>query len=63
MRWSRGVNAGLFCPRGERPFAFPKPTFLFVGRLAVEKNIESFLKLDLPGSNVVVGDGPLRASL
>jgi glycosyltransferase involved in cell wall biosynthesis len=63
MPWSRGVNADLFCPRGERPFAFPKPVFLFVGRLAVEKNIESFLKLDLPGSKVVVGDGPLRASL
>ena len=63
MRWSRGVNADLFCPSGERPFTFPKPVFLFVGRLAVEKNIESFLELDLPGSKVVVGDGPLRARL
>jgi len=63
MRWSRGVNADLFRPRCERPLTFPKPVFLFVGRLAVEKNIESFLKLDLPGSKVVVGDGPLRAKL
>lgn len=63
MRWSLGVDADLFRPRRERPLAFPGPVFLFVGRLAVEKNIESFLKLDLPGSKVVVGDGPLRAGL
>ncbi len=63
MRWSLGVDADLFRPRRERPLAFPGPVFLFVGRLAVEKNIEGFLKLDLPGSKVVVGDGPLRASL
>jgi glycosyltransferase involved in cell wall biosynthesis len=46
-----------------RPLAFPGPVFLYVGRIAVEKNIEAFLALDLPGSKVVVGDGPLRASL
>lgn len=63
MRWSLGVDANLFRPRSERPLVFPRPVFLFVGRLAVEKNIVSFLKLDLPGSKVVVGDGPLRAGL
>jgi glycosyltransferase involved in cell wall biosynthesis len=63
MPWSRGVDADLFRPRPTRPLAFPGPVFLFVGRLAVEKNIESFLLLDLPGSKVVVGDGPLRANL
>ncbi|MFI2362521.1 glycosyltransferase family 4 protein [Promicromonospora sp. NPDC019610] len=41
----------------------PGPVFLYVGRLAVEKNVEAFLDLDLPGSKVVVGDGPARADL
>ncbi|WP_283812674.1 glycosyltransferase family 4 protein [Bradyrhizobium tropiciagri] len=63
MPWSRGVDAELFCPRAERPLAFPTPVFLYVGRVAVEKNLDAFLGLDLPGSKVVVGDGPLRSSL
>ncbi|KMO30956.1 GDP-mannose-dependent alpha-mannosyltransferase, partial [Methylobacterium variabile] len=41
----------------------PRPFFLFVGRLAVEKNVEAFLRLDLPGTKLVVGDGPDRARL
>jgi glycosyltransferase involved in cell wall biosynthesis len=63
MPWSRGVDASVFRPRRERPLAFPKPVFLFVGRVSIEKNIAAFLALDLPGSMVVVGDGPLRAKL
>ncbi|MGH6679854.1 MAG: glycosyltransferase family 4 protein, partial [Bradyrhizobium sp.] len=64
MRWSRGVDETLFRPRTENVLAeLPRPIFLFVGRLAVEKNIEAFLKLDLPGSKVVVGTGPLEARL
>jgi glycosyltransferase involved in cell wall biosynthesis len=64
MRWSRGVDGTLFRPRPENALAgLPRPIFLFVGRLAVEKNIEAFLKLDLPGSKVVVGDGPLQMRL
>lgn len=64
MRWSRGVDETLFRPRSENVLAdLPRPIFLFVGRLAVEKNIEAFLKLDLPGSKVVVGTGPLEAKL
>lgn len=63
MPWSRGVDANVFRPRLERPLAFPKPVFLFVGRISIEKNIAAFLALDLPGSMVVVGDGPLRARL
>lgn len=61
--WARGVDLSLFHP-GQR-FApkdvyegLPRPIFVNVGRVAVEKNIEAFLKLDLPGSKVVVGDGP-----
>ncbi|MFB9268860.1 glycosyltransferase family 4 protein [Bradyrhizobium erythrophlei] len=63
MPWSRGVDAELFRPRSVRPLSFAGPVFLYVGRVAVEKNLEAFLNLDLPGSKVVVGDGPLRTSL
>lgn len=41
----------------------PRPILLYLGRVAVEKNIGDFLKLDLPGSKVVIGDGPARAAL
>jgi glycosyltransferase involved in cell wall biosynthesis len=61
--WPRGVDAQLFCPRAGATLDLPKPIFLTVGRLAVEKNLEAFLALDLPGSKVVVGDGPSRAAL
>ncbi|HSI42568.1 MAG TPA: glycosyltransferase family 1 protein [Xanthobacteraceae bacterium] len=67
LRWSRGVDAELFRPRPERDLAaelgLPRPLFLSVGRVAVEKNIEAFLALDLPGTKLVVGDGPARAEL
>lgn len=64
MRWSRGVDETLFRPRPDNVLdPLPHPVFLFVGRLAVEKNVEAFLKLDLPGSKVVVGNGPLQARL
>jgi glycosyltransferase involved in cell wall biosynthesis len=62
--WSRGVDATLFRPRlGWTDLALKRPVFLTVGRLAVEKNIAAFLALDLPGTKVVVGDGPARAEL
>ena len=48
-RWPRGVDAALFYPRAESDLGLPRPVFLSVGRLAVEKNIEAFLSLDLPG--------------
>jgi glycosyltransferase involved in cell wall biosynthesis len=63
MRWTRGVDADLFRPRPDADLGLPRPVFMYVGRVAVEKNIEAFLKLDLPGSKVVVGDGPARAAL
>jgi len=59
LRWSRGVDETLFRPRAEQVLDLPRPIFLFVGRIAVEKNVEAFLRLDLPGSKVVVGDGPM----
>jgi glycosyltransferase involved in cell wall biosynthesis len=61
--WSRGVDHTLFRPRPEADLKLPRPVFLCVGRVAVEKNLEAFLKLDLPGSKVVVGEGPARAEL
>jgi glycosyltransferase involved in cell wall biosynthesis len=63
MRWSRGVDHALFHPRELSVLDLPRPIFLYVGRVAVEKNIEAFLALDLPGSKVVAGDGPSRAEL
>jgi glycosyltransferase involved in cell wall biosynthesis len=57
-RWSRGVDTDMFRPREKGLLDLPRPIHLFVGRVAVEKNIEAFLSLDLPGSQVVIGDGP-----
>lgn len=62
-RWSRGVDTALFRPGRPSVYDMPRPIFLYVGRLAVEKNIDAFLSLDLPGSKVIVGDGPQRDSL
>jgi glycosyltransferase involved in cell wall biosynthesis len=61
--WTRGVDTDLFRPRDEASLGFKHPIFLYVGRLAVEKNLAAFLALDLPGTKVVVGDGPARAEL
>ena len=63
MRWSRGVDCDLFRPRAASIFDFPRPIFLTCARVAIEKNLDAFLSLDLPGSKVVVGDGPLRKTL
>ena len=60
--WPRGVDTKLFHPR-EGDLCQPKPVFLCVGRVAVEKNLEAFLELDLPGTKVIVGDGPARFAL
>ena len=62
-RWSRGVDTDVFHPRSLRRFGDDGPVFLYVGRVAVEKNLDAFLSLDLPGRKVVVGDGPAREAL
>lgn len=62
-RWSRGVDTKQFDPSKRRDLGLPRPIFLNVGRVAVEKNLPAFLGLDLPGSKVVVGDGPDLAML
>ncbi len=71
VAWSRGVDTELFHPsrrvedsaQGDPFEGLPRPIFLNVGRVAVEKNIEAFVELDLPGSKVVIGDGPARKEL
>jgi glycosyltransferase involved in cell wall biosynthesis len=60
--WPRGVDTNLFRPHAA-DLDLPRPVFLSVGRVAVEKNLEAFLSLDLPGTKVVVGDGPARVAL
>jgi glycosyltransferase involved in cell wall biosynthesis len=62
--WGRGVDLERFRSQPREPFeGMPRPIFLYAGRLAVEKNVEAFLVLELPGTKVVVGDGPQRHAL
>ena len=66
--WSRGVDVNVFAPSDRSGFAklgleLARPVFLYVGRVAIEKDLPVFLALDLPGSKVVVGDGPARGEL
>jgi glycosyltransferase involved in cell wall biosynthesis len=61
--WGRGVDTELFNPSHPLELDLPRPIFMTMGRVAVEKNIEAFLSLDLPGCKVVVGDGPQKSVL
>ena len=61
--WPRGVDTGLFRPRERRSLPAEAGVPVGVGRVAVEKNLEAFLDLDLPGTKVIVGDGPAREGL
>jgi 1,2-diacylglycerol 3-alpha-glucosyltransferase/glucuronosyltransferase len=61
--WTRGVDVDLFRPDRAIDLGFPRPIFMTVGRVAVEKNLEAFLSLDLPGTKVVIGAGPQEAKL
>ncbi|MGJ4909657.1 glycosyltransferase family 4 protein [Bradyrhizobium oligotrophicum] len=61
--WTRGVDTKLFNPDEPVTLDLPRPVFMTVGRVAVEKNLEAFLSLDLPGSKVVIGNGPQKAEL
>jgi glycosyltransferase involved in cell wall biosynthesis len=57
-RWTRGVDTALFRPREKTALDLPRPISLYVGRVAVEKNLEAFLGLELEGTKVVIGNGP-----
>lgn len=62
--WSHGVDHEAFKPGPKTAFeGLPRPIFLNVGRVTIDKNLEAFLDLDLPGSKVVVGSGPQRKEL
>ena len=62
--WTRGVDLDKFRPgEGDAWAGLARPIFLYAGRVAIEKNIEAFLSLDLPGTKVVVGGGPALESL
>ncbi len=62
-RWSRGVDLDLFRPATTKPQAIERPVLLYVGRVSTEKGLDDFLRLDRPGTKVVVGDGPAREEL
>jgi len=61
--WPRGVDTELFRPGQPEPGGPERPRFIYVGRVSVEKGLEAFLDLDLPGSKIVVGDGPALKGL
>jgi glycosyltransferase involved in cell wall biosynthesis len=61
--WTRGVDTDLFHPERAIAWDLPRPIFVSVGRIAVEKNLPAFLTLDLPGSKVIIGDGPQAGEL
>lgn len=61
--WPRGVDTTLFRPREKSYLPDERPIFMYTGRVAIEKNVEDFLRLKLPGSKYVVGDGPQREAL
>jgi glycosyltransferase involved in cell wall biosynthesis len=61
--WSRGVDLEAFVPTPQENWNLKRPIFAYVGRVAVEKNLRAFLNLSLPGSKLVVGDGPQRKTL
>jgi len=61
--WTRGVDLDIFHPMESKVLDTTRPIFLYVGRVAVEKNVEAFLELDLPGSKWVAGTGPILEKL
>ncbi|HEY4940590.1 MAG TPA: glycosyltransferase family 1 protein [Rhizomicrobium sp.] len=61
--WEGGVDVDVFRPIEDAELPYPRPIFLYIGRVAIEKNVEAFLKLDLPGTKVVVGPGPERGAM
>ena len=63
VMWTRGVDTELFKPDRAIDLGFARPIFACAGRVAIEKNIEAFLSLDLPGTKVVIGDGPALPDL
>lgn len=63
VQWGRGVDTDYFKPGERQQRSMPRPLYLYVGRVAIEKNIEAFLRIELPGEKWVIGDGPQREAL
>lgn len=63
VEWPLGVDTELYQPRDKAFIQDQRPVFMYVGRVAIEKNVEAFLRLDLPGTRYVIGDGPQREEL
>ena len=61
--WRRGVDTEMFKPQPKDFLDLPRPLAACVGRVAIEKNIEAFLKMPWSGGKIVIGDGPERARL
>lgn len=61
--WPRGVDSEMFNPNNPLPLPGKRPIFMYMGRVAAEKNLGAFLSLDLPGTKYIVGDGPARKGL
>lgn len=61
--WTRGVDTTLFRPRARGASPYAAPVLMYVGRVAVEKSVEDFLRADVPGTKVVVGGGPALQDL
>ncbi len=61
--WRRGVDTQLFKPGAKDFLSLPRPIAAYVGRVAVEKNVEAFLSMRWEGTKIVIGDGPERARL
>jgi glycosyltransferase involved in cell wall biosynthesis len=61
--WTKGVDTDLFKPGDKSFLSYERPIWVYLGRVAIEKNIESFLSLDLPGTKVIIGDGPAKEEL
>jgi glycosyltransferase involved in cell wall biosynthesis len=57
-RWQRGVDTELFRPREKAFLSYPRPIAAYVGRVAIEKNVDAFLSMPWSGTKVVIGDGP-----
>ncbi len=62
--WTRGVNRNIFKNKANiKKLNYKKPIWIYVGRIAIEKNIEKFLELKLPGTKLLIGDGPQLKTL
>ena len=63
VQWARGVDTARFRPIPQVETDFARPIYLYVGRVAIEKNLQAFLQLEMPGTKLIVGDGPARPAL